>query len=458
MMKRCTGCVAVALLLMAGLLLTGSVLADDVAVTVYNSNLGVISETRTLQFERGIGRLAFRDVPSLIDASSVRFEVTASGKNATILEQNYAFDLVNPAKMYAKYIDEPIELIDKEGRLYGGKLLAHGGRAVTLQDESGRVKIVSLENITEVNFPLLPEGLITRPTLFWLYRSDFSGPLECKVGYQTSGLSWSAEYVGVLNTDDTRLDLTGWSSINNTSGKTYKDATLRLIAGDISRVRPPAARDVMLKGMAAAETLSGAGFEEKAFFEYHMYTLPRRATVADREIKQISLFDPAETQVEKIYLYQPDQNPRQVKVAVKFTNAKEAGLGMPLPAGRVRMFKADEDGAMILLGEDRIRHTPKDEELKVTVGYAFDIAVEEKLVDQVRISSRVDEREWAIELRNHKDEDITIAVEKKLYGFWEIIECNYDYTKKDANTVVLQVPVAADDTAIVKLKVRFTSR
>ena len=456
-MRRSTCLRSAALLFVAVSLSLGTALADDVAVTVYNSNLGVVSENRTLRFEKGINRLAFRDVPSQIDASSVTFEITTPGKNATILEQNFAFDLVSPAKMYARYIDEAVELIDKEGRLYGGKLLSHGGGAVTLQDGSGRVKIVSLENITEVKFPVLPEGLITRPTLFWLYNSDFSGPLECRVSYQTSGMNWTAEYVGVLNHDETKLDLTGWSSISNTSGKTYKDATLRLIAGDISRVRPAAPR-MMRKTLALEEAVAGAGFEEKEFFEYHLYTLPRKVTVADKEIKQISLFEPASTPVEKVYLYQPDRNPRQVKVTVEFRNSREAGLGMPLPAGRIRLFKADDDGAMILLGEDRIRHTPKDEELKVTVGYAFDIAAEEKLIDQVRISSRVDEREWEIELRNHKNEDITISVEKRLYGFWEIIESNYEFLKKDANTVVFEVPVKANSNATLKLKVRFTTK
>ena len=173
--------------------------ADEIAVTVYNSNLGVISETRTLELEQGVNRFAFKDVPALIDASSVRFEIVDESRQVTILEQNYAYDLVNPAQLYTKHIDERIELIDEQGRLYEGVLLAHGGNSVTLGNESGQVKIISLENITEVNFPALPEGLITRPTLFWLYRSDFTGALTSQVGYQTAGLTWTAEYVGVLD-------------------------------------------------------------------------------------------------------------------------------------------------------------------------------------------------------------------------------------------------------------------
>ena len=198
------------------LLMLGSTIAqaDDVAVTVYNSNLGVISETRQLEFTQGIDRLAFRDVPSRIDAASVRFEIVNGGGSVSILEQNYAFDLVSPEQMYSKYIDHEIELIDKKGQMYAGVLLAFSSGAITLQENTGRIKIVLLDNISEVNFPSLPEGLITRPTLFWLYRSDRTGPLECRVNYQTGGLSWSAEYVGLLSDDEQQLELSGWSSIS----------------------------------------------------------------------------------------------------------------------------------------------------------------------------------------------------------------------------------------------------
>ncbi|MEW5994087.1 MAG: DUF4139 domain-containing protein [Candidatus Zixiibacteriota bacterium] len=428
--------------------------ADELAVTVYNSNLGVVSETRTLPFERGVNRLAFRDVPSLIDASSVRFEVEGAGQQVTILEQNYAYDLVSPDQLYAKYVDKEIELIDKEGRLYSGTLLAFSGGAVTLQEPSGRIKIVRMEHVTEANFPTLPEGLITRPTLFWLYNSSIGGERECLVSYQTSGLTWTAEYVGVLSSDEKQLGLSGWSSINNTSGKTYADATLKLVAGDIHRALPQyppmRAEKLMAAGMEAK------GFEEKAFFEYHLYTLPRKATVADKEIKQISLFEPATTGVEKVFLYRPERSARKVEVALKFTNSAAAGLGLPLPAGRVRLFKADDDGFLVLLGEDRIDHTPKDEELNLQVGYAFDIAVEERLMDQTRVSPKVEERTYEIELRNRKSESVTVKVEKKLYGFWEIVESSHTYTKKDATTLVFEVPVEADEKVVVRFRVRFT--
>jgi len=427
-------------------------IADEIMVTVYNSNLGVVTETRQLEFDQGVGRLAFRDVPSQIDAASVRFEVIGGGGDVAILEQNYAYDLISPDQMYAKYIDQEIELIDKDGRLYVGTLMAYSSGSVTLMENSGRIKIVRLENITEINFPELPEGLITRPTLFWLYRADGKGARDCKVGYQTRGLTWNAEYVGLLDSDEKFLSMSGWSSITNNSGKTYKDAKLKLVAGDIARARPEYARGrdkVMAMAVPEAD-----GFQEKAFFEYHLYTLPRPATVANKEIKQISLFDPAQTPVEKTYTYRPDQHPTNVSVELEFINSEEAGMGMPLPAGRVRLFKADDDGSVILLGEDRIGHTPRDEKVKIRVGNAFDIVAEEVMTDQRRISQQVEERDFKVEIRNRKDADITVVVEKRFYGYWQILASDIEYTKKDANTVLFELPVTARKTAEFTYTVR----
>jgi len=433
------------------------VAADDLAVTVYNSNLGVVSETRQLEFTQGVGRLAFRDVPSQIDAASVQFEVVDTGKDVVILEQNYAYDLVSPEQLYARYLDNRIELLDKEGSLYSGDLLAYSGGAVTLMEESGKVKIISMSNITETNFPLLPEGLITRPTLFWVYQSDYSGSLDCRVGYQTGGLTWNAEYIGLLDEDETGLDLSGWASINNTSGKTYEDAKLKLIAGDIHRAVAEKKRSFGEMEMMATAAVP-RGFEEKAFFEYHMYTLPRKATLGNKEIKQISLFEPASTGVEKVYYYRPHRHATDVQVMIEFVNSSETGLGMPLPAGRVRLFKADDDGSLVLLGEDRLDHTPKDEEISLTVGTAFDIKAEEKVVNQMRISKKVEEREFEIELRNHKAEDVVIKVEKRLWGFWEVTQASHEYKQKDASTLTFAIPVEAETTVKVKFTIRFTSR
>ena len=443
-----------ATILLGIILLAGAVSAEDLAVTVYNSNLGVISETRSLNFDKGLGRVAFRDVPHAIDANSVRFKLTDASAEVAILEQNYVYDLVSKDQIYKKYIDKEIELIDKEGTLFSGSLIAFGGGTVTLQEQNGRIKIILMDKITEVNFPSLPDGLVTRPTLFWLYQSSKSGDMDCNVSYQTSGMNWAAEYVGLVSADETKLDLSGWAAIDNNSGKTYRDAALKLVAGDIHRAQ----RNVPTRSYEKFATASMAetdGFAEKEFFEYHLYTLPRKATLADRETKQISLFDPAATGIEKVFTYKPDMNPKGVSVSLKFTNSKAAGMGMPLPAGRLRMFKADDDGSLVLLGEDRIKHTPRDEEVSVTVGTAFDIVAEERTTDQKRISQRVEERSFEIEIRNRKKEAVTVEIEKKLWGDWEILESSLEYEKKDAYTVRFDMPAAGGETVILSLRVRF---
>ena len=436
-----------------------AVMAADIAVTVYNDNLGVINETRQLEFKSGVGQLRFADVPAQIDASSVRFDLVNGTKSVTILEQNYAYDLVGPEQMYAKYIDKQIELTDEKGNVYRGTLLSYSGGSAIIREESGRVKIVLMSKVTEVNFPVLPEGLITRPTLLWKYNSSTSGTLPCNVSYQTGGMSWTAEYVGVLNPSENQMNLSGWASITNNSGKTYENAKLKLIAGTINRAQPR----MMYKGGRTAELYSdsfaaAAPFEEKSFFEYHMYTLPRNATVADKEQKQISLFDPSKGAVVKEFLYRPDVEPKAVKVMVKLKNSKESGLGMPLPAGRVRMFKADTDGMLVLLGEDQIEHTPKDDSLKIDIGTAFDITAEERTMNVTRVSNNVEDREYEIELRNRKKEAATVRVEKSLWGFWEIVSSSLASTKKDASTVAFSVPLKANEVVTLKLKVRFTTR
>lgn len=435
------------------LMLAGS-LAAEVSVTVYNRNLGVIREVRTLSFDKGMGSVSFTDVPSQIDPTSVGFELLDKKKSVLILEQNYAYDLVSPEKIYAKYIDKTIDIIDKEGRIYSGALLSFSGGSAVLKDNSGKIQIIQMSQIVNVDFPELPEGLITRPTLFWLYASDFSGETKCNVSYQTSGLSWSAEYVGILSEDEKNLGWTGWSSITNNSGATYIDATLKLVAGDIHRApkrRGIGRPEYEMVMMSAAK---GDAFEEKEFFEYHLYTLPRTATIADKEIKQIALFNPASTGVIKEYYYEPEINDKKVRVALKFENSKASGLGIPLPAGRARIFKADSDGSMILLGEDRIDHTPKDEAVKLTVGNAFDISAEQKITNFERLSDRVEERTYLIELRNHKDENVTIIVDKKLYGDWEIKNQSHKFEKEDANTAKFKILVSANSKEEVTFTVR----
>jgi len=440
---------------LAIILAAGNLLADEVAVTVYNSNLGVIRETRALDFKKGTGKISIIDVPSQIDPTSVGFELKDKGKSVSILEQNYAYDLVSPDKIYSKYIDKDIQLLNKDGKIFDGTLLSYSSGAIVLKEKSGGIQIIRLDEILNTNFPDLPEGLITRPTLFWLYNSDFDGSAESYISYQTGGIDWTAEYVGILSDDENTLDLSGWSSITNNSGATFKDATLKLVAGDIHRAPEPRRGGMYGEEMQLmAKGAPSAGFEEKQFFEYHLYTLPRKATIADNEIKQISLFEPSRVKVDKEFDFEPEANAKQVKVVLKFVNSKGEGLGIPLPEGRTRVFKPDTDGSMILLGEDRIKHTPTDEKVELNIGYAFDITPEEKVVDYQKISDRVEERSYETKVRNHKKENVTVIVKKHLAGDWTILKSSIPYTKEDASTITFSVPVKAGSETVLSYRVR----
>jgi hypothetical protein len=428
--------------------------SDKLSVTVYNSDLGVVHEVRELEFKSGIGQLAFRDVPSKIDPTSVGFRTIGARSSVNILEQNYQFDLVSPEKLYDRFIDRNIELISNDGKIHSGKLLTFSSSAVTLQDEHGRIQIVRLNEISNTNLPELPEGLITRPTLFWKYFSTISGKSKCEVSYQTSGISWHAEYVAVLDDAEENIDLSGWSSIDNRSGKTYQDATLKLVAGEINRAQQPQSKRIYRSAMTAQAMDFESGFQEKAFFEYHLYTLPRPSTIANNEIKQLSLFEPASTGVTKEYYFMVDRGEKNAEVKLRFVNSKDAGLGMPLPAGRVRVYKNDSDGSTILLGEDNLRHTPKDEEILLTLGKAFDLVVEETTLARRKITDRVTETDFRIELRNRKDEDVSINVVKYLGKYWKITKTTHDFEKKSASKVQFKIPVKAGE----ELKVEFTVR
>jgi len=447
-----------ALLMPAIIMLAAVGAAEDIALTVYNTDLGVVRETRSLTFEEGTGRIAFTDVAARIDATSVTFDMADTTLAVEILEQNYAYDLVSPDKIYRKYIDETIDIVTEKGELFSGTLLSYGGGYLVIRQADGRIRSVVQGVVRDVTFPDLPEGLITRPTLFWIYNSNFAGTADAVVGYQTSGIKWQAEYVGVLSDDEKMIDLTGWVSMDNRSGKTYKDATLKVIAGDIHRARPEYPTPRYAKGMEMAVDMAGMGFEEKAFFEYHLYTLPRKATIADNEIKQISMFEPARASAEKELRYIANPGNKTVSVFIKMKNSEEVGLGMPLPAGRVRVFKADTDGSLILLGEDRIDHTPRNEEVKLTIGEAFDVVGETTQVSRRRITDKVTETDYRIEVRNQKDEPVTIIVSHRLYGFWEIVNPSLDYEKKSAAEVEWTLTIPAEEKQAIDFTVRNTNQ
>ncbi|MFC2130191.1 DUF4139 domain-containing protein, partial [Bacteroidota bacterium] len=336
----------------------------SVNVTVYNDNLGVVKEIREINLKKGISDIKITGVAERIDPTSVHIKL-----NGTVLEQNYQYDLVSLHKILNKYIDSEIEMIsDKE--LISGTLLSVSNKSVVVRKKDGGLLLLPDFNKYQFSVKSLPEGLITRPTLLWKVDSDKQGKQDIELSYQTGGMKWHAEYVAVLNDNDTKMDLNAWVSIMNNSGADYKNAKLKVVAGDVNRIAYDV-RAIRVDGLMKREAEDS--FEERAFFEYHIYDLQRPTTISHNEIKQISLFEAENISVSKKYIYRSSAYGNSGKVAVylEFDNSKKNSLGMPFPAGKVRLNKRD-GGSLEFIGEDMIEHTPKDEKIKLKAGDAFD--------------------------------------------------------------------------------------
>jgi len=433
-----------------------------VSVTIYNQDLGLIKDVRELEFQKGKSLIKFTDVAARIDPTSVHFKPVNASDRVSILEQNYQYDLVSSTKILQKYVDKEIELFAKsagpkeEGKSYKGRLLSYSNENVTLQEPDGAIRIVRLDEVRDLYFPTLPEGLITKPTLVWLLDSQVSGKRKAEVSYLTGGINWHAEYVAVVDQRDENLELAGWVSIDNRSGATYEDAKVKLIAGEVHRVREERIPPRLAKGYAA-EAAAVPQFEEKAFFEYHLYTLLRPATIKDNEIKQVSLFPSADVKVKKIFTYDGARYENKVRVELEFKNSESAGLGMPLPQGKIRVYKEDVDKALEFVGEDRIDHTPKNEKVRVFLGNAFDIVGERQKTDFKKISEDVSQESYQIKLRNHKEEAVEVVVVEHLYSYteWEIRESTHTYEKKDASTIEFKIQLDKDQEVVLNYTVRY---
>ncbi|MBD3333985.1 MAG: DUF4139 domain-containing protein [Candidatus Eisenbacteria bacterium] len=446
----------------AAALLWGAVLCGagaqerSLSLTVYNSDLGAVRDERELAFNAGRDTVRFQAVPERIDPTSVLLEAV-DGPGLLVLEQNYAYDLVSPSAVLNRYLDREIFVRDEDGEVFEGLLKSHSGDQLVLTPDAGGVVMVRKERIAETRCPALPQGLTTRPTLVWLVEADTGGRRRVRVSYLTGGLSWTARYVAVVNDDETEVRLGAWVNVTNESGADYPDAGLQLVAGDVHRVRERRRPQVDYRRAPVEMAAKGEPFEEEAFFEYHLYTMDRRTTLADRETKQLALFAPARVQIGKEYEYAPWKG-EKVRVVMEFVNSEEKGLGRPLPAGIVRVYKADRQDRLQFVGEDRMDHTPRDEEVRVFLGEAFDLVAERTVVDRRRLSNRVREEDVEITLRNRKEaEDVEIVVEEKVWGDWRIVSSSHEYEQQDAQTIEFRVPVRAGEERVLTYTVRITT-
>jgi hypothetical protein len=422
----------------------------ELAVTVYNENLALVKDARTLDL--GSGRQTYRltDVSAQIDPTSVHL-VGRGGGGLEVLEQNYQYDLVSADRILDRYLDQEITVLGKDGLTTTGALLSYDSGNLVIDRKPG-LAIVSRGEVKEIQCSELPGGLITRPTLVWLLDNGGAARRDVELSYLSGGLSWHAEYVAVLAPDDRALSWSGWVSLENKSGTTFPAARLKLVAGDVNRVRDEMVKFQNVMRSAAME--AQPQFAEEQFFEYHLYALARPTTLADRETKQLSLFPTADVKATKVFTYEWTRDPTRVRVTMEFRNAAAAGLGMALPKGKVRVYKEDKGGAQEFVGEDRIDHTAKDEEVRILVGNAFDVVGEHKQTDTRRISQREVETSHSVTLRNHKAEAVTVKVIEHAAGDWQVTDSSQKYDKKDATTFEFTVDLPADGERTVTYTLR----
>ncbi len=431
---------------------------SSIEVTVYNSNLGLVKDTRNITLTKGAGQLHFMDVASAIMPETVHIKSLNKTEGLSVLEQNFEYDLINETKLLDKYVGKKIKLL-KENPYNSQKETVE---ATLISNNNGQVYQVGKEIYLgfpgQKILPEIPENLIAQPTLTWNYETPTDGKQAVEVSYLTNNINWKSDYVLVLDSEDRKAGLSGWVTLNNQSGTTYKNAKLKLIAGKVNRVQAQSRQTDMM--YAEKATLGGSAapaFVEQSFFEYHIYDLQRPTTIKDNQVKQVLLLEGKDIKTVKEFTvagnssyffqdYRSGDNKVPVNVSVSFKNSKENNLGMPLPSGIMRLYKADNSESLQFIGEDNIEHTPKDENIHLKIGEAFDIVAERKQTDFRVVSRNVYESSWEVTLRNHKKEDVTVAVIESLasYGQWRVLSSSIPFEKQDVSTIKFNVAVPKD--------------
>jgi hypothetical protein len=443
------------LLILAGLFLAGTAPAQDMTVIVYNSNVGLIRKTIELNLTPGAQTVSYTGVPGRIDPTSVLLE--AQQGSVRILEQNFRYDTANSQQMLREYINREIFVYLEGGTAVRGTLVSAEGDLV-LRGAEGRIVVVRLDKIERIEFPPPQGEMVNQPTLVWTLTSDRSGKTPLRLSYLTEGLAWHSEYTAIVNANETAIDLSALASLENNSGERYENAQLRLVAGEINRVPTPRPVAKLARGMATMEAAAAdyeESFAERGLFEYHIYDLQGRTTVNQGEVKQIALFAPKSVPVERQYVFNANRYRQDIMTVLKFTNAEKTGPGVPLPAGRVRIYKPD-GGVNIYIGEDTMDHTPVGGDVRLAVGRAFELSGEHRVMDTRSISNRINEQDVEIVLRNRKKEQATVTAVEFLQGVWEITRSTHKYERKNVNTVEFTVPVPASGETTIRYTVRFT--
>jgi hypothetical protein len=431
-----------------------------VAVTIYNENLALVKDRRRVSLTGGLQRLSFIDVSAQIRPETALL----SGGGVSVVEQNFDFDLLTPQSLLEKAIGREVRIVRTHPET--GEDLVETGTLLSVANGI----VLRIGDRIELNPPgrivlaEVPPNLRARPTLVLEVEGGTPGTAELELAYLTGGLGWKADYVASLNADETAIDLDGLITLTNTSGTGYRNALLQLVAGQVNQVQP-----IILQQLREADIATSAPqmkVQQEAAFEYHLYTLERPATIAENQTKQVALLSASSIPVGKEYRFVRAVNeqdwqfaePQRVNATVRlsFENTAAAHLGQPLPGGVVRVYKADSSGRAIFAGEDLIQHTPENEQVKLTLGQAFDVTATGKPTEFQKISDRVWEAAFEIAVKNAKPTPITATVVEQFPADWRILQESLPHQKTDARTATWSVPVPAKGQTKLTYRVRIT--
>jgi len=434
---------------------------EAVAVTVYNDDLALVKERRHVDLPAGLTRLSLREVAAQMRPETALLRAV-SGKALSLIEQNFDFDLLTPQKLLEKYVGREVTVIrphptsDAERREKATVLAAGQGTVLRFADriETGVPGRLAFDSV--------PANLRDRPTLSVLLDAG-GGKQAVELSYLTGGLSWKADYVANLSADGRNLDLNGWVTLTNRSGAGFDDATLQLVAGTVNRVRQTDSRIYAMAAPASARAKAQEATQE-SLLDYHLYSFERPTSIADNQTKQLALLSASAVPVRREYLLAGNDwyyRDRHGQIGQKFKPAvflefenKGGQLGKPLPAGVVRVYAKDSKGAAQFVGEDRIGHTAKNEKLRLRLGEAFDITAERRQTAYRKIADNVIESAWRIELRNAKDEAVTVKVQEPLPGDWEMLQESHRHSKESARVASWNVAVPAGGSAVLDYGIR----
>lgn len=431
------------------------------SITVYNGGMGLIRETRSTQLPEGRITLRFEDVPSSILPQTVRVKPADKSPGFTVFEQNYEYDLISNQRLLEKYVGRELTLITTnpktgEETSQKAKLVAYNNGPVF---QIG--KDISLGHPGRIVVPSIPDNLYAKPTLIWELMNSKKGNTTFEVSYQTAGMDWSADYIINLNEKETSSDIQSWVTLSNSSGVSFENATLQLVAGKVQLIsnRPS---QPLYKAAPRSASMSVAestpAFQEENLSDYYLYTLDKPTNIRNQQTKQVQLFSTDNVKIEKRFIF--DNMPVTSGSQKQFTNARvrydihntdKNRLGRPIPAGTVRVFKADSQGRVQLLGEDSIDHTPKEEWLRVATGSAFDVVGDMKQTEYeiFKVTSGY-KASYEISVRNRKKEDITVRVYANVYGDWKITKKSHDFEKESQQKIYFDIKLPAGKEELVK--------